>query len=365
VGVDSPDLIPFYTACLPPKTAFHNRCIRYAKRRLGWKQTSPQVVTKVTAAVASKHRDFPISVNIVLGNQCNLSCDHCFYHSRVRASYFDKPEEMSWPTVRRIIDELPLHRTFAKFGSYEEPLLYYPKFSELASAFIHSGVGVHLTTNGTLIRPDRIGLLQNLRTLYVSLDAASAGTYKEIRGGDYERVLKNTLDLASSFKGIQMGTSFIRQPRASHEEQAFIDFWLPKVDMVILYALLAYNESGYSIDQPFLAPPPYRVVCSSPWLETYVMPNGDVTLCCQTLVMTGRTNIPVMGNINNQSLERIWNGPSYERYRAALIDQDWDHANICRDCPIWSASYYTVEHKDGLKITRNPTTKVIEEATEA
>jgi MoaA/NifB/PqqE/SkfB family radical SAM enzyme len=267
---------------------------------------------------------------------------------------------MSWDTIDKLTAELPLHHAHAKFGAFEEPLLYYSKFEALASRLIRRGVGVHLTTNGTLIHPDRMGLLRNLRTLYISLDAATSSTYTRIRGGNYNRVVSNVLDLASCFSGDKMGVSFIRQPEALGEEQTFVDYWLPKVDMVILYALSVFNKYGYMIDKPFLESPQRRVVCSSPWLETYIMPDGSVSLCCQTIMMNGREDTPIMGNLKEQSLNEIWNGPKYERYRAALIDKDWDTARICQSCPLWAASYYTIKYQNGFKITRNATTKVIE-----
>lgn len=350
-------MVHVYSACLPPKPrSFYKRCLGYAKRQLRWSPPAAPVVTDVSSTTAMKHRPVPISVNIVLGNECNLRCIHCGYHNPTAPAYFSSPDRMKPETIQRILHDLPAN---AKFGAYDEPLLY-PSFLPFVKSLIASGRGVHLTTNGTLITPLHLPILKRLKTIYVSIDAASEDTYKAIRGGDYTRTIQNTLDLAKEFEGYQIGVSFIRQPAALHEEQAFIEFWLDKVDMVILYAFLQFNETGYTIDQPFLGNPPSRVVCSSPWLETYIMPNGDVSLCCQTLVMTGRREIPIMGNIHRESLSAIWNGPKYERYRAALVEQDWDHAQICRDCPIWSSSYHKIERKGDLKITRNPTTTVIE-----
>jgi MoaA/NifB/PqqE/SkfB family radical SAM enzyme len=135
---------------------------------------------------------------------------------------------------------------------------------------------------------------------------------------------------------------------------------LAKVDLVVLYPLLHFDRQGYSIDQPFLSPPSHRIVCSSPWVETYVLPNGDVSLCCQTLLMTGRQEIPTMGNVKRQTLEQIWNGEAYQKYRDALLEEDWSVARICRDCPLWAASYFRVQRQGRFQITRNITTKVIE-----
>jgi MoaA/NifB/PqqE/SkfB family radical SAM enzyme len=356
-------MVQFFSSCVPPNAKPFSRYIRYAKRQLGIKPSTevPPIIRDISHNEALHHRDFPITTTIVLGNSCNLRCGHCGFHSPSAPSYFSRPEEMSWNIVDNLAMELPLHHgAQVKFGAFEEPLLYYPKFEALVSRLIRRGIEVQLTTNGTLIRSDRMELRRNLSRLYISLDAATSSTYKRIRGDDYNRVVSNVLDLAQRFNGDKIGVSFIRQPSALGEEQAFVDYWIQKVDMVILYALDVFNKSGYIIDKPFLEPPSNRVVCSSPWLETYVMPDGSVSLCCQTIMLNGREDIPIMGNLKEQSLSEIWNGPKYERYRAALIDEDWDIARICESCSLWSAAYHTIEYQNGFKISRNPTTKVIE-----
>jgi sulfatase maturation enzyme AslB (radical SAM superfamily) len=346
-----------YRRCLRPRRI--DRYIAFARKKLRLSATTAVRLSSESARKRLWHRPFPTSVNALLGNQCNLRCGHCPYHGPTAADYFSSPVSMDRYVVRRLMEELPRYQTNAKFGGFEEPLLY-DSFSLIADHLIRHGVGVHLTTNGTLITPQLVPLLQGLSTLYVSLDANTGETYRKIRGGNLSEVVSKVLSVSQGFKGKRIGVSFIRAPLSLSEERDFLAFWLTKVDMVIIYPLLRFDTQGYSIDQPFVSTPSQRIVCSSPWLETYVLPNGDVSLCCQTLLMTGRQEIPIMGNIKSQTLEQIWNGEAYQQYRNALLEGDWSVATMCRNCPLWAASYCQVQWQGDLQITCNITTKVIE-----
>ncbi|KKR01680.1 MAG: Radical SAM superfamily enzyme [Candidatus Woesebacteria bacterium GW2011_GWB1_39_12] len=350
--------ISVYQSCLRPQ----HRILRYAKRKLGFNQAQSRII-KMSREQAKRvlyHRDFPLSVNILLGNFCNLSCPACPYHGSYAPSYFRQFDKMSDEVIDRLVDELPHYQTNAKFGGFEEPLAFKAGFKRITTALRDKGLGVHVTTNGTLITDDLLHTLQNLSTMYVSLDAHSIATYKTVRGADFNKVVANIEKVRQGFKGVKFGVSFIRQPKNEHEMQVFKDHWITKADMVIIYALLEFNKHDYKIDRPFLASPKERIVCSSPFLETYVLPNGDVSLCCETLLLTDRDSVPIMGNIKERSLHEIWNGEQYRAYRDALVDENWKIAAICQQCPLWAASYYETHNENGVKVTHNPTTEVLE-----
>ncbi len=53
-------------------------------------------------------------------------------------------------------------------------------------------------------------------------------------------------------------------------------------------------------------------VCDYPWTHFEVNnPNGDVTMCCDSPV--------VLGNVNSQTIEEIWNGEGYRSIRKAML----------------------------------------------
>jgi radical SAM protein with 4Fe4S-binding SPASM domain len=66
-------------------------------------------------------------------------------------------------------------------------------------------------------------------------------------------------------------------------------------------------------------------VCSVPWHSAGVLGNGDVVACC----VPGME----MGNLNNNSMEEIWNGPAYQQLRATVNSPN--PPLPCAACPIF------------------------------
>jgi radical SAM protein with 4Fe4S-binding SPASM domain len=65
--------------------------------------------------------------------------------------------------------------------------------------------------------------------------------------------------------------------------------------------------------------------CMDPWSTAVILGNGDVQVCC----------IPGpdmrMGNLHQQSMEQIWNGPNYQRFRRLVNSPTPPDA--CNNCP--------------------------------
>ena len=69
-----------------------------------------------------------------------------------------------------------------------------------------------------------------------------------------------------------------------------------------------------------------KFICNYPWTHFEVNnPNGDVTMCCD--------NSTVLGNVNQGSIEEIWNGPGFQEMRRRMRDQG-AHALCPRSCPV-------------------------------
>jgi MoaA/NifB/PqqE/SkfB family radical SAM enzyme len=73
-----------------------------------------------------------------------------------------------------------------------------------------------------------------------------------------------------------------------------------------------------------------RLFCANPfkWFEVtgWYEPKGDVFLCCPTWLET-----PI-GNLQQQSVEEIWNGPTAQEIRRSILDGSFRHCNESR-CP--------------------------------
>ena len=67
--------------------------------------------------------------------------------------------------------------------------------------------------------------------------------------------------------------------------------------------------------------------CEVPWATAAITANGDVMACC----MPGT----VMGNLNEHSLPRIWNGPAFAAFRKRVNSPD--PPTPCRNCGVGMA----------------------------
>lgn len=136
----------------------------------------------------SYHFSKPTFVTLMLNEACNLRCQQCnFWQFR----------EMGMPTesVMRALKKLrawlgPFHLTL----SGGEPLLRHD-IPEITREAKRLGAIVNITTNGTLLTENVVGLLSaaHLDMLTMSIDGASAGTHDRLRGldGTYEKAVRN------------------------------------------------------------------------------------------------------------------------------------------------------------------------------
>ena len=83
------------------------------------------------------------------------------------------------------------------------------------------------------------------------------------------------------------------------------------------------NDPGDRIFVAAEPPKKARYTCRFLWNELFVALNGDVTPCC----IQGR---PVVGNVYQENLDRIWNGEGMREMRRRL--QEGDPVDCCKDC---------------------------------
>lgn len=82
------------------------------------------------------------------------------------------------------------------------------------------------------------------------------------------------------------------------------------------------NRAG---NLPNVAEKKLDAFCTRPFEQMYIAYDGRAVLCCQDWMLD-----EVMGNVNEQSLEEIWNGKVYQRKRAELLALD--RQGLCAKC---------------------------------
>ena len=70
-----------------------------------------------------------------------------------------------------------------------------------------------------------------------------------------------------------------------------------------------------------------RKPCSGPFKYKFIASNGDVTVCC-----LDTEKQLVIGNINEDSLEKIWDSKRAHEIRMAHIKGDLSMFPVCQKC---------------------------------
>lgn len=311
----------------------------------------------------------PLSMHVAILNYCNLKCVMCPYHSPVyrdvhTSGYFDEKKSLSFDVFKKVADYAGKHRIPLQFGQIEETLLHPDIFKFIKYAKSKEVPHIHLTTNGTLLTPDKAEALaqSGIDSVMFSIDSVDPETYKKIRGSNLDRLERNIeyfIPLAKK-AGIVLTTSFIRQPLAINQRDEFIQKWRKKgIDQVTFYVLTEHEkQTGEMIRTEQFREDDERYPCASPWVQTVIMPDGGVGLCCKTMADIG-WKVTSVGNIHDQDFEEIWVGERYRTVRKELLMNKFEEFTTCKYCSIWSATTNLMEYGKDYVRSFNETMETI------
>ena len=122
----------------------------------------------------------PALCNVAITNSCNATCDFCNFANGKIAR-----QNLRWMDVKQLDSALDiLHRRGIRYVSFfgGEPLLH-PRVTEMIGLSVEKGMGTSLITNGWLL-PAKLDELaaSGLKTIYISMDAASVSSHEANRG---------------------------------------------------------------------------------------------------------------------------------------------------------------------------------------
>lgn len=136
--------------------------------------------------------------------RCNLKCVHCYAHAKDRS--FEN--ELSTEQAYEMIDDLSDYGVPVLLFSGGEPLMH-PDLIPLAGRAVEKGMRAVISTNGTLITPEKAKMLREIGLSYVGI---SLDGMREIH--DRFRAVKGAFDAAmegirnTQASGIKVGLRF-------------------------------------------------------------------------------------------------------------------------------------------------------------
>lgn len=328
----------------------------------------PELSTKLEllSDVADTEFSHPLAFHVILLNKCNLTCVMCPYHSPVykehhTSDYLKDLKMMSFEVFEKLAKYAGEKKISLQLGQIEEAMMHKELFRFIRTAKEYGVPHIHLTTNGTLLTKDKAKLLaeSGINSVMFSIDASDKDTYKRIRGKDLEDLEEKITYFLSIAKDKKINTmaSFILQDQPSHERDNFLKKWQERgISQVTYYVLTDHDKkTGQFIRKEENYQKGKRYPCASPWMQSVIFPDGEVSLCCKTMTDVGWKGVVNVGSIADKEFSEIWNGHSYKELRKELISNHFKQFSSCADCQIWSAHSYVTETTPTYVKTYNET----------
>lgn len=124
--------------------------------------------TARTSAADSRSRKPIVVWNIT--RTCNLRCVHC-YSDSMAMRY---PGELDWEQMQAVVRDLSGYRIPSLLLSGGEPLIH-PRFFDLVETASEAGLKLTISTNGTLIDPEKAARLKQANVAYVGISLDGIG----------------------------------------------------------------------------------------------------------------------------------------------------------------------------------------------
>ncbi len=292
---------------------------------------------------------------------------------------------MSWDLFKSIVDQVPNISRVVLHG-VGEPMMV-KDLPRMIRYLKDRGAYVLFNTNGTLLtaKKGRELVDTGLDELRVSLDAADAKTFIQVRGKDFfNRIVKNvraftemqqrenltnprvslwltgmkeTMSQLPDFVKVaaSIGVKEVYLQRLVYFEEGAIGMARPDQALFeqmsreeanhldaaeaeakkhgISFNASGATEPGTSLKKAADANP--WSLCRRPWTVMYFTAHGRALPCCiAPFSQKGYENY-TLGDASQATLREIWNGPAYQDFRKAILSNDPPKA--CNNCGLrWS-----------------------------
>lgn len=287
----------------------------------------------------------PFVVQIFPIYACNFTCEYCFLSvPKEQRGFVSEWPVMKLDLYKKCIDEMALFDDKLKvlrFVGMGEPLLH-RNIAEMIeyAAFKNVARRVELLSNGSLLTRKMSDALiaAGLSRLVISLQGLSSDKYRKISKVDidFENFIANIeyfyKHKTNTHVYIKIVDYALDDKETEHEfYKIFGDICdsiavenavpiMPGVDYDKVLKIPAGSETQFGL--PVI---PIQV-CPQPFFTMQINPDGKVVPCYQISYPA------IMGDANNQTMQEIWNGDAYRRFRRAMLDGRTHMNSVCAEC---------------------------------
>ena len=286
-------------------------------------------------------RDFPSQVIVDVTEVCNLACIHCPHSEFKKTKHYDArmlDPELNSKMAKEVGREGKGITQYIRYTSNGEPLLH-PRIEDMICDSVkYSGTTVTLTTNGTLLKTNKIESLLDtgIDLIDISIDAFKPETYSRIRvNGDLNSTVSNVLKLLNlreqSKKRTKVVVSFVEQAENTSETRDFEKYWYEKgADYVVIRPLHSAAGAKSMIAENMNNQAQNRYPCIYPWERIVLNAQGYLSFCPAS--WTGESELI---NYAVTSIKTTWKSNSYKELRNQHLINDFTKNKFCGNCPDW------------------------------
>jgi radical SAM protein with 4Fe4S-binding SPASM domain len=278
-------------------------------------------------------------------NNCNLRCRFC---SREAIEKHRGLGFMPFKKFKYIVGTYSKQLISPVLAMHGEPTSH-PDLSRMIKLVKdHGAHSVSITTNGTLIDEDLFMKLVNagLDGMEISFEGTDKTNYEYQRVGAKFDVTKNNILRMCELKTryhlpINLGINIIDNAITHDRLPEFIAYWskVPGLNRVDTGRIIDWvgtlDKSRFKElvrEETYAHPFSKFNVCPIAWFKIGIDYNGWVVPCCHWFTEP-------MGNIFEEPLETIWNGPKYIAFRKLMLKKGRHAHDYCAKC--WDGSMRT------------------------
>ena len=279
------------------------------------------------------HLPLPTVLMIENTNHCNAECVMCPRDTLSRKRGF-----MDFGLFEKIIKEVSSvkRKPVTHLHGFGEPLLDKRLAERIELAKSCGITRTYIVSNASLLFPETsrkiisAGLDKMKISFYGTDDESYNNTMKRL---DFKVTLQNVKDFLRIRREMESQTprlilQYLPNETNNAKTAEFKALWSPLIDSqlgdVLNVASLhnygggrAYNRLGKKIVS----------VCYFPWTSMSVLWDGRVVTCCMD-----SNGVQVLGDLNTQSVEEVWNGPVLAEVRNSFGKLDYSKFPVCLSC---------------------------------
>jgi radical SAM protein with 4Fe4S-binding SPASM domain len=250
---------------------------------------------------------------------------------------------MAFELFKKIVDQTKGCTEWLWLHHMGDPMLH-PKVGDFIRYAKSKGIKTRLSTNPVCLTDKKVKeiLDAGLDFIHISLDGMDNETYKLLRGknADYEKAVKNTERLLDTKRKLGLKTpvvrmGIIRMKKTENSVDKFKEFWLKRgVNEIEIKDFRTWDGSikeiidlagEENLSKEFKHQKKFS--CRQPWLHLVFLWDGRVVPCCYDY--DGKY---VIGDLNKESLESIWNNKSMLRLRQQQKSNNFEGNQLCASC---------------------------------